>query len=248
MGMYEAYAAVYDQSGQLAFGLRMVPYLQELLAEHPVPGRAMVELACGTGTVAVAMAQAGWRVNGVDLSPAMLDVARAKATAADVEIAWSQQDMRRLSVDAPVDLVTCLYDSMNYMLSSEDLLRTFCSVRAALVPGGAFYFDMNTAYAFECLWDDATYYTDGDDLCTVLSSGYDAYHQRTEVVVTCFRRVGALYEKVQERHVEQAYPPEQIATLLTDAGLRVEASYDCFHLTPPHDETMRILWVARREG
>ena len=248
MGMYEAYAAVYDQSGQLAFGLRMVPYLQELLQEHSVPGRTMVEMACGTGTVAVAMAQGGWQVAGVDLSGAMLDVARAKATAAGVEIGWSRQDMRCLTVDTPVDLVTCLYDSMNYMLSSEDLLRTFRSVHAALVPGGAFYFDMNTAYAFECLWDDATYYTDDDALCTVLKSGYDVHHQRTKVVVTCFRRVGALYEKIQEHHVEQAYPPEQIATLLTDAGLRVEASYGCFRLTPPHDETMRILWVARREG
>ena len=247
MGMYEAYAAVYDQSGQLAFDLRMVPYLQRLLQEHPVAGREMIELACGTGTIAVAMAQAGWQVTGVDLSAAMLTEARRKAEAAAQAITWRRQDMRQLTVERPVDLITCLYDSINYMLTSEDLLATFRRVHAALRPGGLFLFDMNTAYAFESLWDDVTYYTDGDALCTVLTCDYDAYHQQTAVVVTCFRRVGALYEKLQERHVEQAYPAEQVATLLTDAGLRVEASYDCFHLAPHHDESTRILWAARRK-
>ena len=61
MAIYQDYAAVYDRSGQLAFSLKMIPYLARLLERHPVAGHTLLELACGTGTVAVAMAQAGPR-------------------------------------------------------------------------------------------------------------------------------------------------------------------------------------------
>ena len=246
MPIYQHYAQVYDQSGQLAFSLRMIPYLKGLLSEHPVAGRLMIDLACGTGTVAVAMARAGWRVWGIDFSAAMLAQARSKATDAGLEVRWSQQDMRQFALPEQVDLVTCLYDSMNYMLSSEELLAVFSHTRSALRPGGVFMFDMNTAQAFATRWNDETYFTDSDALSTVLKSQYDEYRQRTSVTVTCFCRVGDLYHKVQERHTEQAYPPEQIATFLRDAGLTVEAAYDCFTTEPPSEESARIMWVARR--
>ncbi|MFH1086313.1 MAG: class I SAM-dependent methyltransferase [Chloroflexota bacterium] len=246
MGIYEQYAAVYDRSGQLAFSHRMAPYLERLLKRHPVAGREMVELACGTGTVAIALARAGWRVLAVDASAAMLAQAQAKLGEDPLDIGWSQQDMRRLRVPAPVHLVTCLYDSMNYMLSDEDLLTVFASVRAALRPGGLFLFDMNTVFAMRALWNDETYFTDGDDLAVVFKSRYDERAQRTTVRVTCFQRVDALYRKIAEEHTEQAYPPEHVATLLTDVGLAVEAQYDCFSLHKPSPTAFRIMFVARR--
>jgi ubiquinone/menaquinone biosynthesis C-methylase UbiE len=246
VGIYQQYAQVYDRSGQLAFGLRMIPYLKDLLKRHPVAGPEVVELACGTGTVAVALARAGWQVTAVDLSAEMLAQARLKAEQAGVEIAFGQQDMRSLVLPHPVDLITCLYDSMNYMLTSDELAQVFTRCRQALLPGGLLVFDMNTAWAFDTIWNDATYFSDTPDLSTAFVSEYDEQHQRTSVVVTCFRRTGDQYVKLQERHVEQAYPAEQIAMLLQDAGLTPEASYQCFGFCPPDEETSRIMWVARK--
>ena len=246
MGIYEQYAAVYDQSGQLAFSHRMLPYLERLLKRHPAPGREVIELACGTGTVAIALARAGWRVLGVDASADMLAQAQAKLGGERLDIAWSQQDMRCLCVPAPAPLVTCLYDSMNYMLSDDDLLAVFAHVRDALLPGGLFLFDMNTLFALRSLWNDETYFTDGDDLAVVFKSRYDDRVQRATVRVTCFQRVDTLYRKITEEHTEQAYPPEHVATLLTDVGLTVEAQYDCFALRKPSPASFRIMFVARR--
>jgi ubiquinone/menaquinone biosynthesis C-methylase UbiE len=252
MSIYKDYAQVYDQSGQLAFSLKMIPYLNRLLAQHPVEGKVMLELACGTGTVALAYAEAGWRVYGVDGSPDMLAQARAKAAECGANVLWSAQDMRQFVLPERIHLSTCLYDSLNYMLTSEDLLAVFRRVAAALQPGGLFLFDMNTAWALATQWDDETYVTDADNLTVIFQSAYAADRQRVSVVATCFQRleggeIGAqpTYRKIVEHHTEQAYPPEQVATLLTDAGLQVEASYDCFTFKAPSPATCRILWVAR---
>jgi ubiquinone/menaquinone biosynthesis C-methylase UbiE len=246
MAMYEEYASVYDASGQLAFSLKMIPYLQRLLEHHPVSGCTLLELACGTGTVAVSMAEAGWRVYGIDGSVEMLAQARAKAEENGVDVWWSQQDMRHFVLPERAHLATCLYDSLNYMLTSEDLYAVFRRVHDALQPGGLFLFDMNTAAVMATMWNGDTYFTDSDDLSMIMRSWYDDRRQRATVEVTCFERVGALYRKIVERHTEQAYPEEHVATLLVDAGFAVEARYDCFALHAPKPSSFRIMWAARR--
>lgn len=246
MSIYQDYARVYDASGQLAFSLRMIPYLERLLGMHPVEGRILLELACGTGTIAIAMAEAGWRVYGVDASAQMLEEARAKAQAHGVQVVWSQQDMRQVVLPEQVHLVTCLYDSMNYMLTDQDLLAAFRSTFNALQPGGLFLFDMNTAWVMATLWDDEVYFTDSDALSVIMQSEYDRERQRTTVIVTCFQRVNDLYRKIVEEHTEQAYPSEHVATLLSDVGFHVEAWYDCFTFRKPSTTTFRIMYVARK--
>ncbi|HHX65293.1 MAG TPA: methyltransferase domain-containing protein [Chloroflexi bacterium] len=250
MAIYAEYARVYDRSGQLSFSLQMLPYLETLLERHPVAGRTMLDLACGTGTVAIAMARTGWKVIGIDQSAEMLAEARAKVKDIEIDLEWSRQDMRRFTLPEPVHLVTCLYDSMNYMLTNEDLLATFRRTFRALHPGGLFLFDMNTAWAFATFWDGDTYFTDTPNLSVVFQSLYYPTKQRTTVTVTCFERDAdsGLYRKIVERHTEQAYPPEQVSTLLTDVGFRVEAQYDCFSFHAPNETSGRIMGVARHPG
>ena len=78
MAIYRDYARVYDESGQLAFSLKMIPiWAGSSTATRPWAG--MLDLACGTGTVAISLAEAGWRVYGIDGSAEMLAQARAKA-------------------------------------------------------------------------------------------------------------------------------------------------------------------------
>lgn len=244
--IYQRYASIYDRSGQRRFSLRMVPYVETVLARHGVQGCSLIDVACGTGTFACAMAAKGWDVIGVDGSEAMLAQARAKAEERGVSIRWMQQDMRSLKLDGRASLVTCLYDSLNYMLTSDDLLQAFRSAYRCLEPGGWYLFDMNTAYCFASLWDGDTYVHDSPDLTVLISGAYDEHRQRVHATVTWFERRGDLWTKESEEHEEQAYPPEQIATHLQDAGFVVEGCYDCFTLREPDEESLRIFWVAHR--
>src|SRR5215216_5492993 len=96
--IYHDYAPFYDGSGQLRFAVLMGQYLRELLTRHPVAGRRALDVACGTGTLALLLADDGWDVIGLDRSAAMLDQSRAKATnmATQGRVAFVEGDMRAL--------------------------------------------------------------------------------------------------------------------------------------------------------
>ena len=248
MGIYEKYAEVYDNSGQIWFSLKMIPYLQQLLERHPVRKGRMLDLACGTGTVALSFATEGWETWGVDGSPDMLAMAEQKSHESEQRLRLSCQDIRRFTVPPGLDLITCLYDSMNYLLSVADLEAVFRRVKEHLAPGGLFLFDMNTAWALEYVWDHRTLFTEGDDLSLVLDSEYDRDTLLSKVTVTGFVRRGDLYERFSETHLERAYSESQIEAALGTSGLNLVARYDCFDLGPPDEESTRIMWVADKSG
>jgi len=248
LSIYERYAEIYDRSGQIGFSLRAIPYLQEILARHSFEGHTMLDLACGTGTIALAFAQQGWRVYGVDASAAMLAQARAKAAESDVPLLLSQQDMRSFILPEPVDLVTCLFDSLNYLLAVEDLQMTFARVAAHLRPGGLFICDMNTIWALREIWDHNTYFQDSEDLSIIMQSEYSDEAHIVAVKVVAFVRRDGLYERIEETHVERGYPERSVSAAMERAGLTVLESYEAFTLDPPNSRSPRLLWVATRPG
>jgi SAM-dependent methyltransferase len=271
--IYHAYAPFYDGSGQLRFAVLMGQYLFEVLERHPVRGRRALDLACGTGTLALVLADAGWDVVGLDSSPAMLELAGAKAASLDTagRAVFVQGDMRdfltndRTGVqsNAPTtinenlrssvvvrrssfDLVTCVYDSLNYLLGEEDLLACFGSAARALAPGGLFVADLNTRHFLEYDWGTCEV-IEQRGFVQVSQSYFDATTARSTMVLTGFAGDDERgYQRFDETHVERAYEPDVVAALLEAAGMRVEAMYDCFTFQPVSDRTQRIAWVARK--
>lgn len=247
MGIYEKYAEVYDRSGQMAFTLLMIPYLDRVLERHGFAGQSALDLACGTGTMALAMAGKGWRVLGLDASAAMLAQARHKAREVGARVEFIQGDMRHFALPEPVDLVTCLYDSLNYLLTLDDLSKAFRCVAAALKPGGLFVFDMNTPWGLAHVSEENSYLYEDDEVTVEMRSSYDENTGRATVTIAgCIRR-GEQCERFVEVHIEQGYSEEEIAAALCRAGFRVEGRYECFTLEEPGPECGRVLWVARKE-
>lgn len=247
MAIYDHYAQIYDNSGQIVFSIKMIPYLSELLDRHPVPGRSMLDLACGTGTVAQSFAQQGWEVYAVDASSGMLEQARKKAEQAGHTLAFSQQDMRHFVLPRPVALVTCLYDSLNYMLTLADLQKVFRQVSVALMPGGLFLGDMNTQVTLEEVWGSNTFFVENPGMAVILRSHYEPQTRFSTVDIVGFvRQEDDLYRRFDEHHTEVAYENREVRDALTAAGLDVEAAYKCFLFDPVDLATRRIMWVARK--
>jgi SAM-dependent methyltransferase len=268
MTIYDAYAPFYDGSGQMRFALLTAHYLAEVLARHPPPGRTALDLACGTGTLAITLAEQGWHVVGLDQSPTMLALARAKAEAAGVadRVAFVQGDMREpnakwrmQNVDDAQDnehsfcilhfafsLVTCTYDSLNYLLDEADLARCFTAAAQVLVPGGVLYADMNTRHFLEHDWPPCEI-SEQAGLVQIAQSRFEAPSAMSTMRLTGFAGDDERgYRRFDETHVERAYPPELVAQLLAAAGLQVEAAYECFTFQPHHPRSQRIAWVGRR--
>ncbi|MEI8306683.1 MAG: class I SAM-dependent methyltransferase [Chloroflexales bacterium] len=249
--IYECYAPLYDASGQVRFALLVTVYLRELLTHHPVVGQRMLDLACGTGTLALCQADEGWQVVGLDSAPAMIAQAEAKLSGAALvgSARFILGDMRHADMLFPpntFDLVTCTYDSLNYMTSEADLLACFTSAAHVLAPGGLFIGDMNTRHFLEFEWD--TYAVrEHAGFVQIEQSYFDPQLATSTMVLTGF--VGddaAGYQRFDEVHVERAYPSRVVHHLMEQAGLRVEAHYDSFTTSPPGPHTQRIFWVARK--
>jgi SAM-dependent methyltransferase len=269
--IYHDYAPFYDGSGQLRFALLMGQYLRELLERHPITGRRALDLACGTGTLALLLADDGWEVIGLDRSAAMLDQARAKVEnmAAQCHVSFVQGDMRALPTDdespmtkdqashtdtlssfvlrpSSISLVTCVYDSLNYLLHEHELAACFEGVARVLAPGGLLVADMNTRYFLEHDWGTCEVIEQAG-LVQVTQSYFDPAAACSTMVLSCFAGDDQRgYIRFDETHIERAYAPEVVERLLRSAGLEVETLYDCFTFQPVTERTQRFAWVARK--
>ena len=136
---YDAIARLYDP-WSLSVTEDVGFYVEESLAA----GGPVVELACGTGRIAVPVAQAGVRVIGVDASPGMLEVARERAAAAGVESLLDLRlgDLREPPVTERVPLVLVPFRSLLHMTTEADRERALAAAHALLEPGGRLVFDV----------------------------------------------------------------------------------------------------------
>ena len=124
----------------------------------------------------------------------------------------------------------------------------FAGVAAALRPGGLFFADMNTRHFLEHDWGVCEV-LERPDFVQVTQSHFDSANACSTMVLTGFAGDDEHgYQRFDEVHIERAYTPEIVAGLLEAAGLRVEASYDCFTFQPASDRSQRIAWVARKPG
>ena len=125
----ETYAAtVPDWPGEIDYYLAMA-------AEAHAGGHAVLEVACGTGRVAIRLARAGFQVAGLDLSQPMLDVAREESAGLD-NVRWVQGDMRAFDLDRTFGLAIIPGHSFQNILSAADQLACLQSIWRHLVPGG----------------------------------------------------------------------------------------------------------------
>ena len=88
------------------FSTLILPRLIASIRVHRISGRTMVDVACGTGTLALLMARRGWEVFGVDASEGMLAQATEKLAGLSLPVELFRQDMRELALPRPVHMAT----------------------------------------------------------------------------------------------------------------------------------------------
>lgn len=243
--LYDAIAEAYDLSGQSRFSLRMVSYLLEILALRRARPRRVVDLACGTGAAAVALSRRGFTVTGVDGSEAMLARARARAERWKARVDFERRGLADLNLPACYDLATCFYDSVNHLIEPDDVRRLFFAVRRALVPGGLFFFDVNTPYALAEVWGNATDCHLAEAYARFWRARYEHATGLATLSATYFLRRGAHYDRLEATHVARGYTPETIRGWLEEAGLAPLETYACFSFEPADAETYRVAYLAQ---
>ena len=138
----------------------------------------VLDLGCGTGTLTELLARRGFDMIGVDNAPEMLRIAMEKRERSGLDILYLLQDMRELELYGTVGAVVSICDSINYLLTEEDILQTFERVNNYLYPQGIFIFDFNTVYKYAVVIGDDTIAENRED-CSFIWENY--YHEEEEI-------------------------------------------------------------------
>lgn len=146
---FTGHAPEYEDNCFTKNTLAEVDFLERELALKP--GAAILDIGCGTGRHSIELAKRGCRVTGLDLTPAMLDVARQHAQEAGVEVRWIESDAQDFSFDAEFDAVICLCEGAFGLLSSvddpiEQPLAILRNASQAMKPGAPCLFTVLSAF------------------------------------------------------------------------------------------------------
>ena len=137
---YDRFARVYNRHWGGEYARRVFPLLENLVLRH-LPGKARIlDLCCGTGQLARILTAFDYRVTGLDWSEGMLAFARENAPAGN----FISADARAFKLPGVYHAVVSTFDSLNHIMTLEELTMVFHNVHAALRKGGRFFFDLNT--------------------------------------------------------------------------------------------------------
>ncbi len=245
MDAYKNLAFSYDRlTNDVDYGAVVVFY-HEILAAEGVKPRTAADLACGTGSVSLLLAQRGYQVTGVDMSEEMLTVAADKTQGLENRPLFISQKLQALRFARGVDMAVCGLDSMNYITDPADCEAAIRRVYKALNPGGIFIFDINTPQRFRSM-DGQVFLDEDDDVYCVWRGEFDEKTNICSYGMDLFQRSGKVWQRSFEEHREYAYTQEQLLGYLKAAGFSHIRVYGDRRMEAPTEQDMRIYFSARK--
>ena len=245
MNAYHNLAASYDSLTLDVDYDAVVRFYMEILAAEGLHPRTAVDLACGTGSVAIRLAELGMSVTAVDMSEEMLCVAAQKAVGSENRPHFVCQTLQQLHLPRGVDLAVCALDSMDYIIDPADCEQAICRVYKALNPGGCFIFDVNTPEKLRAM-DGQVFLDENEDTFCVWRGEFDEKSNICSYGMDLFQRRGEVWHRSFEEHREYAYSVEQLVTYLKHAGFTNIAVYGDGSMRKPDSKDQRIYLKARK--
>ena len=246
MSAYEAFASVYDIFMEQVEYDQWLNHIHAIWEKFGLQPKTVIDLGCGTGSIALPLAKEGYDVIGVDLSPEMLTEAGHKAMEEGVSVRFACQDMTELELGEEADCILSLCDSMNYLTEDGQLEDAFKSIAQHMKQESLFLFDLNTEYKFKEVLGQNVFGSAEEHAAYIWENDYDEEEKINEYYVSFFiENEDGLYERIEEFHYERAYSMEEIEEGLQAAGMELVEVYDGYSFDAPRAESERLLFAAR---
>jgi len=227
---YENDLAYIHDKGFGKFARSSAPGLLHLLQKNGITGGLVVDLGCGSGIWARELVDNGYEVIGVDLSPAMIELARQRVPKAQFHV----KSFLEVPVP-PCRAVTALGEVFNYQFDPNNsfraLQRVCKGVFDALKPKGLLVFDI--AEPGRCK-EFTQRFMEGEDWACLVEFRHDVARRQLTRRIVSFRKAGDGYRRHEETHIQQLYPGTKVAEMLRAIGFRARLarSYGKHPLSP----------------
>jgi len=217
---YDAFAWVYNRHWG-SFATRIVPVLAKLALNDLPSGARILDLCCGTGQLAHALSAEGFRLTGIDGSASMIAIARENVPEASFKV----DDARSFAINGEFHAALSTFDSLNHVMSLEELTSVFGNVYRALLGGGVFVFDLNMEEGYRTRWRGSHGHVEDDHACIARSSHLPE-ERIGKVEVTMFFRWGDGWERSDVTLLQRCYTEEEILNALRSVGFAGVEAHD----------------------
>lgn len=208
------------------------------------PAQSVLDIACGPGYHALQMGKDGLRAAGLDFSHEMIEMARQNSAEQGLQVEWLQEDMRRFTLSAPVDLAFVLFDSIDALLTNNDLTEHLKAVAANLNPGGIYLIDI-THPRDTSLYDYGKFSyhgkRGGTSVDLLWATNHPVFDPRTgiaEVEVTMKVKENGRKFTLKDKAFERMLFPQEISLLAEHSGVfKLVDWFGAFNINQPFDNS-----------
>ena len=250
MASYGDFAYYYDMLTENVDYDKRCEYICDLLAENGISEGILLDLACGTGTMSLLLAEKGYDVVGVDGSEEMLTQAQEKKLETDADVIFLCQKMEELDLFGTINAAVSTLDSINHVTDKETVKEIFRRVSLFMEDKGIFLFDVNTPYKHREILGDNTFIYDLDEVYCVWQNSTDE-ELLTSISLDLFEKDEEdeeTYYRYSEEFSERAYELDDIRRWLEECKFEVTAVYEEMTKDSVKADTQRAVFVARKIG
>ncbi len=240
---FDPFAWIYNKHWGADFSQRVLPVLEKLILAHLPAGGRILDLGCGTGQLAQILLKRGYQVTGLDGSEEMVRIARDNARGGEFIL----DDARSFRLPAAYQAVISTYDSLNHIMSLEELTQVFRNVCVALQEAGLFLFDLNMEEGYRTRWRGSFGIVEDDHVC-VIRAHYQPDERIGQTSITIFRSEGEVWGRSDVTLFQKCYSEQEVRSSLRASGFADIRAYDAQKDLGWPREVGRTFFTCSRSG
>lgn len=237
---YSILAPAYDKILEHVDYASWYSYILEVMKRYTQRSDLIVELGCGTGRFGAKFSSDGYTIYGIDRSVEMLKAAKQRAKK---NFRLICADMTSFALSRPADFIFCVHDTVNYLLSKNEIRKFFARVREAMHSESVFMFDVTTPYNIENYFDGLTYDYEINGVKVEWANSFNKRKQLVHSVLRFHAGDGTYHE---ENHYQRLYSISVIKRLLEREHFELIGVFGDSSFKEPGEQNIMINFVAKR--
>ncbi|TVQ02074.1 MAG: class I SAM-dependent methyltransferase [Balneolaceae bacterium] len=248
---YSSLADIYDEVMHNVDYESWADYLDEIILQHQPEAAEILELACGTGTIALSLEELDcYNITATDASADMIRIAKKKGVQVNSEIHFHTMDFLNINLAKTFDVVFMVFDSLNYLHNGDEIIKLHNEVRKVLKPDGIFVYDFTTPRNSR----KAISYLNNESKTIDRKFRYfreSSFDGKNRIHTNLFRiqylnhKNGSVESTHEEIHHQKIYTIDEMETIIKQTDFTILQAYDGFELKPAHEKSLRITMVLQ---